>query len=409
MSGLVGAIGIPYLAQPLQIKSGDSPSVDAFGRWRVSTPETLFDSKLNNDAQPLFWDDQQISGASTTSTYNTNQSSNTIAVGASTAGHRVRQTFRRFGYQPGKSQLILLTGIIGTGGSGITKRIGYFDDKNGLFFEQSGTTLRVGRRTYTSGSAVDTTIDQSSWNIDKLDGTGTSGINIDVTKTQIIIIDFEWLGVGRVRFGFVVNGIIYYCHELLNANNLTLVYMSTPNLPIRYEIINDGSGGANSLVQICCSVQSEGGQSPTGRIASADRTTAVNIGAGTTYPVVSFRKKSAYLDVPITTLNISALCTGTANFRWELRFNPTLTGASFADITNSACQSDVAATVISGGTTGYVGYSSNSQDSVQIDVTDALRIGSTIAGVSDILTLAITNLAASPQSFHGCIVWREQV
>jgi len=397
------------IPNPLSIKFGDSASVDAFGYARVSMPETLFDSKLTNDAQPLFWDDQQTSGAGTSSTYNTNQASVTLSVGASAAGTRVRQTFRRFGYQPGKSQLIRMTGVLGSGAAGITRRIGYFDEKNGLFFELAGSILSVARRTYTSGSAVDSSVSQSNWNLDKLDGTGKSGITLDTSKTQVFYIDFEWLGVGRVRFGFVIGGEIVYCHEMNHANSLNVVYMSNPNLPLRYEIVNDGSGAASNLVQICSSVVSEGGQTPAGRVTGIDRSIAVSIGSGAIYPVLSIRKKSTHLDIPINTLFVSVLTTGVANFAWRLLVNPTLTGASWNSITNSAIEYDVAATVITGGTQGYICYVSNSQDGISLPLDDALRLGANIAGTSDILSLAITNLSASPQSFHGALVWREQI
>lgn len=163
-----------------------------------------------------------------------------MSVGATTAGVRARQTRMRFNYQPGKGQEVILTGVFGAGQAGITKRIGYFDTNNGLFFQLSGTTLSVVRRTSTSGSPVDNVVTQANWNIDKLDGTGASGVTLDLTKTQIMIIEFEWLGVGRVRYGFDIDGKIIFVHQLFNANNLTEVYISTPNLPVKYEIANDG-------------------------------------------------------------------------------------------------------------------------------------------------------------------------
>ena len=76
----------------------------------------------------------------------------------------------------------------------------------------------------------------------------------------------QWLGVGRVRVGFNINGVIYYAHYFNNANNLGSVYMSTPNLPVRYEV--SSTGGSVTLDQICCTVQSEGGNSQMGTIRS---------------------------------------------------------------------------------------------------------------------------------------------
>jgi hypothetical protein len=231
------------------IKATDSPSIDAFGRWRVSNPETIFDSKQLHDNAPLIYDDQEVSGGSTTSSHSTATASTTIGVGATTAGKRVRQSFMRFNYQPGKSQLIFCTGVLDKsgGGTGITRGFGYYDDNNGLFLQDKEGVIQFVKRSSTSGSPVDTEVNQSSWNIDTMDGTGASGITLDFSKAQILVIDFEWLGVGRVRMGFVVDGIVYYCHQFNHANSVSTVYMSTPNLPVRYEIDNDGTGAASTL------------------------------------------------------------------------------------------------------------------------------------------------------------------
>ena len=254
-----------------------SPTRDAFSRLRVSEPLHLFASKQLANNQPLFWDDAVLSGAGTSSTYNTNQASTTLAVSNLTAGSRARQTFRSFQYTPGKSQLIDLTFVSTAPAAGITKRVGYFNTNNGLYFEQAGTTLQVVTRTFTSGAVVNNAVTQANWNLDKLDGSGgagnPSGLTLDVTKTQILVIDFQWLGVGAVRFGFNINGVLYYVHQFRNANNLSLVYTQIPSLPLRYEITNDGTGGVASLTHICASVASEGG---TPRTSSAWRWTAAS-------------------------------------------------------------------------------------------------------------------------------------
>jgi hypothetical protein len=228
-----------FLQQPPTTQLG---AVDAFGRQRVSNPETICDYKFLLDNQPLFWDDAQVSGAGTSSLFNTDQASVSISVSANTAGSRVRQALRSSNYRSGKSQQILATFCMNAAAVGITQRVGYFDNDNGLFFERAGTSLRFVRRTKTSGIIVDNQIDQTNWNIDKFDGTGPSGVVLDASKAQLLIIDFEWLGVGSVRFGFIIAGTVYYAHRFDAANILTLVYMGIPNLPLRYEISNDGTG-----------------------------------------------------------------------------------------------------------------------------------------------------------------------
>lgn len=338
-------------------KAPDShdPAFDAFGRARISSAFSLFASKQLYDAAPLFWDDQEVSGGGTNSTHSSNRASSTLAVSANTAGKRVRQTKRRFNYQPGKSQLIFMTAIMGEGQAGITRRLGYFDDNNGLFFQLSGTEVRVARRTKVTGNVQDISVKQVDWNIDTLDGSGDSGITLDLSKAQIFVIDFEWLGTGRVRFGFMVDGNLYYCHQILAANVLTSVYMSTPNLPLRYEISNDGTGGAATLEVICNAVISEGEQEYLGAILSASNANdyLVAASAGTLYACLGLRLKSTHFGANIFNLALS-LMGASANdfFHWQLLLNPTVAGTfAYSDITNSACQKaiGVTANTVTGG------------------------------------------------------------
>jgi len=395
------------------ISFADSSSIDAFGRVRVSNPTTIFDSKAIFDVNSLFWDDAATSGSGTSSTASTATASVTLGVSNTTAGTRTRQTKRRFNYQPGKSQLFICTAVMGTGVSGITKRVGAFDDNNGLFFEQEGTTLRVVVRTKTSGSVVNNGVDKADWNLDKMDGNGYSGINLDISKAQIFVIDYEWLGVGRVRFGFVINGIIYYCHQSVHANSVTTVYTSTPNFPIRYEIHNDGSGAADSLMQICSTVLSEGGQEELGLVRALDHgTTAINAASvATEYGAVGIRLKSSDLGATVKVIGIS--CMGTTNadyFRWRLILNPTITGTfTFADVTNSSLQlASNAATppTITNGIVVNCGYCSQQSD-VQVNFQNMLALGSKIDGTADILVLAVTPVSGTSQALFASMTVRE--
>lgn len=396
------------------IRAADSPSIDAFGRWRTSEPLTVFDSKLILDNQPLLWDDSEVSGSGTTSTYQSDESAVDMAVSVSTAGKRVRQTFMRFNYQSGKSQLILMTGVLGSVGSGVKSGFGYYDDNNGLFLQNNEGTVQFVRRTGTSGSAVDNTVNQSSWNIDPMDGTGVSGKNLDFTKTQILIIDFEWLGVGRVRLGFVVDGVICYAHEFLNANNLTTVYMTTPNLPLRYEIENTGSGAASTLKQICCSVISEGGVNKNGVLRGfSNQDTLINANtSGTIYALCGIRLKSTALDAAIDLVSASVLSATNDNFEWMFILNPTVsTGITFSDETNSGVQTgpgnagNPSTSTVTGGTILFTAYGAAST-SIISDQKNAVRLGSAIDGTVDEIYLCVRPLAANAD-YYGSITWRE--
>jgi len=398
------------------IQYSDSANLDAFARLRMSSPETLFDSKQLNDKQPLFWDDQLISGSGGASTYNANQASTTLSVAASTAGVRVRQTFRRFNYQPGKSFLFIQTFLMGVAGTGIKRKIGLFDSRNGLFLDQQSDGIGVTVRTYTSGSAVDTRVLQASWNLDKLNGTGASGITLDFTKTQIFFCDFEWLGVGRVRFGFFINGKPYYCHEVLNANVLALVYMSVPNLPLRYEIENTGTGGAVGLTHICSTVISEGGLKDTGFPFGVSRgaTSFTTLNNDSIYPLIAMRLNSSYLTSNIKILDFSVNCTSTATYNWYLILNPTVVGTalSFTAVTNSSLDVDVAttnATTVTGGTILSTGTTTqNNEGGISKLLTSDFSFGSTIAGVSDVLVLAVQRVTGTSETFYGSINWKDQ-
>jgi len=387
----------------------DNSTGDAFGRLRVSNLTTLFDSKQINDNMPLFWDDQEISGGSTTSTYNTNQASTTLAVANTTAGKRVRQTFQRFNYQPGKSQLVVLTAVLEDAGVGNTACLGYFDDNNGLFFMIKDSVMSVVRRTYTSGSAVDTVVEQANFNLDKMDGTGTSGITLDPTKTQIMFIDFEWLGVGRVRMGFYNAGVPIYCHEFLHANIESLAYMSTPNLPLRYEIENDGTGPAASLVHLCSSVASEGGVTNLGILRHEDSGAVTGLGTGTKYAILGVRLKSTHVDVNVILKNLSLLATSQNDLaHWELQFNPTVAGTfTYADVTNSAIQVATGANTntVTNGTHIDGGYFSTTLPiSPKLDST--LRLGAAIDNTVDEIVLVVRPITNNI-TVEGSLTWRE--
>lgn len=391
----------------------------AFGRLRVCEPETLFDSKQLYDNQPLFWDDQEVSGSGTTSTYNANQASTTLAVSASTAGRRVRQTYQSFNYQPGKPQLIFMTGVMTTGGTGLTGRMGLGNDNNGIFVQSVDGTVQFNRRTYTSGSVVNNTVDQADWNLDPLDGTGPSGFTLDATKTQIFIIDLEWLGVGRVRVGFVMDGVVVYCHQFLNANYLSLVYISTPNLPLRYELENDGTGGAASLTHICSSVISEGGSEELGFIRSLS-TNGTHIDANTEnvlYAIAGLRLKSAYIGSVVKIISAAIqIQNASKTGEWRLLLNPTVAGTfTYSDITNSPLQgaSGATANTVTGGTqlSGGFGFSpagGGGAGDILAEINTSRYLGAAIDGTVDEIVLCwMPNGGTSSHDVEGSLTWRE--
>lgn len=399
------------------VRAADSASVDAFGRWRVSSPATIFDSKLLLDAAPLFWDDAQTSGSGTGSSHSTATASCTLSVTASTAGTRVRQTKRRISYQPGKSQLVLLTFTMGAAATGITRRAGYFDGDNGIFFEQTSTGVRWVVRSKRTGNVVDTPAEQADWNLDTLNGLGTSGTTLNLTYSQIAVIDLRWLGVGRVRVGFVIDGIgIVYVHQFLNSNRRVGVYMSNPNLPIRYELTNSGAGGAATFECICSAVSSEGGLDRTGLSLTVDRSSTglTTLNDADLYPLISIRLKSTALSSTVRVTNVSVFCTSTAVFRWALLLNPTVAGTaeSYSAVTNASIEAALTATnatKVTGGTLLASGYSetSNANNIPATGQTD-YALGATIAGTSDRVTLAVQRLTGTTELFYATLSIADQ-
>jgi hypothetical protein len=327
--------------QPLEVTtaSGDTVYVqpagmagDAFGRTRVSAPLTLFDSSHRYNDNGLW---ATSSGAGATYAFNANEGLVDLNVTTTSGSEIIRETTKVCSYQPGKSLLFMSTFVMNTAKANLRQRVGYYGAANGLYLEVSGTTgPTLVERSSVSGSVAETRVAQANWNIDKLDGNGPSGITLDITKAQILWFDIEWLGLGTVRAGFVINGAFIHCHSFHHANLITSTYITTASLPLRYEITNVGTTASSStLKQVCSTVLSEGGyelrgaQSAIGTpIASPRDLTDVS----TEYPVISIRLKSTRLDaiVILTALSIMGI-TNNANYNWKVITGGTTTGGSW--------------------------------------------------------------------------------
>jgi hypothetical protein len=388
----------------------DSAGIDAFGRVRVSQPVLLLDSKRVGSVPDVLMTNS-VTGTGT-ATYTQNRASTYLRVAAS--GDKViRQTKARAVYQPGKSLLLFQTFICAPLQANMRQEIGYFDDKNGVFLDVNGLNCGFTRRSFVSGVAVDTTVLQANWNIDPFDGTGPSGITLDKGKPQILFADFEWLGVGRVRIGFVVDGIPRYAHEFLNANrDLTAVYMTNPNLPIRWEIEATGAiAEPAQLEAICGTMASEGGYEITGLTSSADSgATANQIVSGGTEEVLAVRMQTGFTEFATFFIQaLSIINTTSGPFRWRLVLNPTETSAgAWTSVTNSVLERNSTRVVTANtGTVIATGYVAATSNQVTLDTRPVLTAGTTLAGVTDIYSLQITNLSVQSEDFYGSLTWRE--
>jgi len=371
-------------------------NVDAFGRLRVSEPLTIFDSKNIMSKNNLF--DESTANGGTVS-YTANKSTVNLNVTEAASSKTVRQSNRVMSYQPGKSLLIFNTFVMNEPTTNLKQKVGLFDTNNGIFFTADGTTLKIVRRTYTSGAAVDTEISQSSWNGDILNGSGPSGYTLNAATSNILFIDIEWLGVGAVRVGFVINGQLITAHTFNNANSLTTVYMQTANLPIRYEIERAGTltAGTYTLQQICSSCISEGGYSPQGleeMIGTGTVSAGVNLAtANTYYNIATIRIKTGRPYAVIVPSGVDVLNISNGDFEWGLFVNATLTSTfSYSSFSDNVERDLTLVDLTSLGTRiagGYLGGKTAPFTLGGDFIAFANQLGQTIAGVSDTLTLGV--------------------
>lgn len=323
-------------------------ATDAFGRLRVSNPYTLYDT------QARYYDHNQFSSnvAGTANVvYSSNSSTFELNVGSSVNDSVQRETTKTFPYQPGKSLLILSTFCMNTPKANLRQRVGYFGANNGIYFEVDGTTFNMVIRSSSSGVIVEDRIPQSSWNGDPLNGAGPSGITLNPALDQIWFCDIEWLGVGSVRVGFVINGTYITCHTFNHANtpstlfaNNTTTYMTTATLPIRYEITNTGGTGSSSMLrQICSSVISEGGFQLSGsgnpRAASHLIGSPIRLPNDQSFkPVMAIRLKSTNLDAVVIPINYSLVPVAQSIFQYRVYKRAITSGGTWV---NSAADSSV--------------------------------------------------------------------
>ena len=353
------------------ISYANSVNIDAFGRLRVSNPFTLFDSSHRFTDNGLWSTSTATSG---TAVFNADQGLVDLNVTAASGSEVIRETTKIFSYQPGKSLLVLSTFVMSSAKTGLRQRVGYYGAANGYYLEQNDSTVSFVERSSVSGALVNTPVAQASWNVDPMNGTGPSGITLDLTKAQILFMDLEWLGVGTVRIGFVIDGNFYVCHKFQHANIIASTYITTASLPLRYEITNTGAtSGASTLKQICSTVLSEGGyeltglQQAIGIPINSPRTLGT---AGTFYPVISLRLKTTRLDGIAILSALSAMPITTGNYNWQLIATGTTTGGTWVSAgTNSSVEYNITGTTFAGGRILASGFfNATNQGSSQIDL-----------------------------------------
>lgn len=398
------------------VTAADTASIDAFSRWRTSEPNYVFDTNFQYDLQPLVFE-AITNGSGATVTHDaTNRNALMTFSNTTTGGKAYMQSYEWFRYQAGRSQMVLLTFNFMDGVADTLKFVGYGDGNNGIELQMNGTTPRLAL--YSDTAKGDEFVNQADWNLDTLDGNGASAIDLDFTKTQILVIDFQWLGVGRVRVGFDVDGLVYYCHEFKHANYQEVAYMQTANLPIRAGMTCTGTVSA-TMRFICASVSSEGGETDVGGYNFSVEGTGT-AGNGSAVHILSLQ--------PITTFNsitnrskfvlesVDVVVTGNFPVSWALVMGQAISGTTtFSPVnsTYSAMEFNTLGT-LSGSPSiviaqGYVPASASSKASVSTRLNNKYPITLDAAGAVRLngrLTLYATGYGGT--SATRCIFnWRE--
>ena len=371
LDNILGQLVATMEALPVEITG---TNLDAFGRMRVSNPFTLFDSSHRYSDNNL-WATSTTGTAS--ATFSANEGLVNLTVGTASGDKIIRETIKVFSYQPGKSLLVMSTFVLGDAKANLKQRVGYYGADNGIYFERDGTTNYMVERSSVTGVVTNTRVAQANWNQDPLDGTGPSGLTLDSSKAQILYMDVEWLGLGTVRTGFIINGQFVPAHNFNHANLVNTTYITTASLPLRYEMENTGvTASTSTLKQVCSTVISEGGyqlagaQQSIGTAINAPRTLTT---AATFYPVISIRLKAARLDgiVILTALSLLGI-TNNANYQWQVVASGTTTGGTWVSAgANSSVEYNITGTSFATGTGrilagGY--FQGSNQGSSTIDI-----------------------------------------
>lgn len=408
LSKLNGVIDVNITGQPITtnanitntsvpVNYSDSPNLDAFTRLRVSNLTTLIDLKqVGNDASLLY---DTVRNGAATSVYNASDSSSTLSV-TNNLDFVIRQTYQRFNYESGKSLLCFYTFSTMQVEANVIKRVGSFQTStvspftaniDGVYLESDGVDLSL----CIAKNGIIQQFTQQNWNADKLDGTGTSGINLDFARSQIFFTDYDW-GVGRVRAGFFIDGSPIYCHYFNHSNNLSSsVFMTSSNQPVRFEIRS--TGGSGSIEQISSHISKEGPKNTLGYKRSL--TNAIDFQsnvAGLIYGVYALRLKASALNAKIEISKVSISAETGDDLVYRIILNPSYTNPpTFSDFPNSSIQTALgnggggaAGTIITGGTILESGVvKGNNLASIELDL--PISLGVSINGVIDEIWLTI--------------------
>jgi len=404
------------LAVSIHTPSYGGVDVTSKNRMKVSNYQTVFFNTFQFGKETDVWDEQATNGAS--AVHNSTTNNVDMEVTATAGSKIVRQSCNVMRYIPGRVSTLTTSIRLGEPVAGIRKRVGLFDENNGIFFELDGEVYSVVVRSSVTGSVVEDRVARDDWNGDKMDGTGPSGLLADVTKQQILSIEYEWYGAGQVKVGFTMNGITHFIHTFNHANVNALPWASTPFVPHRLELENltGGQAGPTYLYQGSVSVISDGDSERIG-VPMSSMTSLVGTGmplVNTFYPVISIRLKSSALNGIAIPSSFQVSTTDNTTLFYNVVRNATITGGVWADHPDSNSfvqihQYTGDAAVISGGTVVDAGaIPSGHGGQVVFDQTVAYQISrGNLGTTSDTYTIAVASSGANKDAI-AAITWIEQ-
>ena len=388
------------------------PQFSDNNRLKVAPFQTVFFNTFQYGKETDVWDERIVGVA--TATHNVSSSNIVMQVGSTAGSKVIRQTKNVMRYIPGRGATLAFAVRLDTPQVGIRRRFGLFDDNNGAYFEDDGGTYSYVLRSSTSGIVTETRVTRDDWNGEKFDGNGYTGVIADPTKQQMISINYEWYGAGKVQFNWLMKNETIASHTFENSNTLDKVWCSTPFLPIRLEIENvTGVAGTHYLYQGSNSLIQEGEPEKLGILVSiANPITGTTMSSSNTfYPIVSIRLKSDELSAVMLLRSLQTATNDNTNIYWKLLENATNTGGTWVDHPdpNSFMQYNITQTATTGGTTLLNGFVVGGGAAL-INIYDkaAIQLGrSGIGTISDTYTLA----CASPNTNKAALAvlnWIEQ-
>ena len=407
---VIGTTINPF-GNPVVTVDDDTVQHTATNRRKVSNYEITEFNTFQYTKDPLIWD-EEITGTAS-STLDTYEATLVLSVGTTTGDRIERQTKRVLPYIPGRENEVIMHFKLNAQQPGIVKRLGILDERSGIYFEDDGTTYNVVLRKTTSGGTTETRIARANWNGDKLDGTGGSGITIDFTKFQTLVIEYNWF-TGHAEIKFIIGNYSHPIHQFEFNNSEDAVITNTPFLPIKWDIHNTtGVSGTHTLEISSYATLSEAGSVPLG-VKNTVTTPLVGVkctDALTYYPILSIRLRSDRIKGIVLPLAFQVAALDNAPIFYKVLLNPSLTGATTWDSyddTHVEYNTDATA-LIEGDYTITAGYISPTGQGglINLNTESAFQIGRENMGTtSDVVTIAAASVSGN-KDIYAALSWIE--